>query len=135
MSHPGDAIQKAIYSSLTGHAPLVAALGAARVYDRVPDAPVFPYITIGDEQIIDDGNSCDTHRFDVFFDVHVWTRNVGQPQSKTIAATVYEAILAGLTIAGWRVVILSFETERHFRDSDGLGSHGVLTFKINIETA
>jgi Protein of unknown function (DUF3168) len=136
MSHPSDAIQAAIFSRLNGNAGIATALGgAARIYDRVPAKPVFPYITIGNEQLVDDGNTCDRDRFDVFFDVHVWTDSVGLPQAKRIAAAVHDAILLGLTITGWRVVILSYETERHFTDSDGLRGHGVVSFRINIETA
>jgi hypothetical protein len=136
MSHPGDEIQKAVFAALNGNAGLDTAMGGTtRIYDRVPSKPVFPYITIGEEQLLDDGNSCDASRFEIFIDVHVWTDNVGLPQGKRIAAAVFDAMQAGLLITGWRVVVLKYETERHFRDSDGLRGHAVLTFKLNIETS
>jgi hypothetical protein len=136
MSHPGNLIQKAIFDTLTGYAPLATAMGGTtRVYDRVPTKPVFPYITIGDEQKIDDGNGCDDDVFEIYFDVHVWSEAVGLPQTKAIAALAYDAFKSGLTVPGWRVVSLKFETERHFRDADGIRGHGVLTFKTYLETA
>lgn len=136
MSHPGDLLQAAIWKALTDHAGLKAAMGGtARVYDRVPGSPVFPYITIGPEQVLDDGNACDDDVFECFADVHVWTDAVGVAKGKVIAAQVYDAMKTALILPGWTVHRVMYESERHFPDSDGLRGHGVLTFKINLETA
>ena len=130
MSHPGNLLQKAIYDALMAHAPLATAMGGtARVYDRVPQGPTFPYVTIGDEQLLDDSTTCDPDAFEVYFDIHVWTDAVGLPQGKVIAGAVRDAILAGLTLSGWTCPTPSYQTERHFRDADGMRGHGVLTFR------
>ena len=40
-------LQKAVFAALAADAPLVALLGAARIYDDVPQASDFPYLTFG----------------------------------------------------------------------------------------
>lgn len=136
MSHPGDELQRAIYQALNGNAGLATAMGGTtRIYDRVPVKPTFPYITIGEEQTVDDSNACDPDGFECFFDVHVWSDNYGLPQGKRIAGAVRGAILSDLAITGWVAKVLTYETERHFRDADGIRGHGVMTFKTKLETA
>ena len=136
MSHPGDQIQASIYAALKAHAPLAAIMGGeCRVYDRVPRSPVFPYITIGEEQLNDESNSCDADVYECFFDIHTWADAVGLPQGKNIAAQVRAAILAGLPgMTGWHAGFIQYRNERHFRDNDGMRGHTVQTFRALIET-
>jgi hypothetical protein len=137
MSHFGDKLQRAIYAALTSHAPLTALVSNAdetkRIYDRVPERPVFPYLTIGNEQAVYDGDACNQSRFEVFADIHTWTRGVGIAGAKAVSAHVCDAIAAGITVTGWNVAVVRHESERHFVESDGLTGHGVSSFKFIME--
>src|SRR5690606_34227972 len=75
----GPELQKAIYDALK----TVPAVAGGRVYDSVPSNAEFPYVTIGGEQTVDDGNSCEDG-WEVFTDVHVWSRKPGFPECKEI---------------------------------------------------
>lgn len=126
-------LQTAIYAALTAS----PALADGRVYDRVPGTPDFPYITIGDEQVLDNGNSCDDG-WEIYSDIHVWSRP--RAGSKLEAKTLVAAIVARLvdqtiTVTGFRVVISQMERVEYMRDPDGLTEHGVLTVRHVLDPA
>lgn len=127
----GAQMQTAIYAALTG-----ASICDGRIYDRVPEKPVFPYVTIGNEQVIDNGNSCDDG-FEVFSDLHVWSRPASgsKVELKTIMADIHAAMIAISTVADFRLISMQLETSRSMRDPDGLTEHGVMTFKALVDPA
>ncbi|MEF2550001.1 DUF3168 domain-containing protein [Aurantimonas sp. A2-1-M11] len=124
----GPQIQGAVYAALTA-----ADVAGDRVYDRPPASPVFPYVVIGDEQVIDTSGTCG-EAFDVFVDVHVWSRASSSAEAKTIGAQVAGTLATELTIADFRVVIGALETARYLKDPDGITTHGVITFRYAVET-
>ena len=128
----GAELQKAIFAALTA-APTVA---GGRVYDRVPAVPVFPYVTIGDEQVVDDGNSCDDG-WEVFSDIHVWSRPAtgSKTEVKDLAPPIVARLRTALAVTGFVVVVAALETMRTFRDPDGLTEHSVLTFRYLLQPA
>jgi hypothetical protein len=127
----GAEVQKSIYSALSG-----ASVASGRIYDEVPGEPVFPYVTIGDEQIIDDGNTCQDG-WEVYPDVHCWSRSEtgSKVEVKTLAAAVVTAVTGIASIAGFSLVSISHETTRVFRDPDGLTEHAVVSFRALIDPA
>lgn len=127
----GPELQGAIYSALTA-----ANVASDRVYDRVPKEPTFPYVTIGDEQVIDDSNTCQDG-WEVFPDVHCWSRpvNGSKAEVKTLAAAVVTAVTGITSIAGFSLVSITHETTRVFRDNDGLTEHAVVSFRALIDPA
>lgn len=126
----GAQIQKAIHDALKA-APAVA---GGRVFDRVPKGAVFPYVEIGSEQIIDDGNTCDDG-WEVFADVHVWSRTVGFPEVKGLIAQIVPRLVGITGIPDFRVIAVEVENTRVFRDPDGLTSHGVISIRFVITPA
>ena len=124
-------LQKSIYGAL-----VAGNVAGGRVYDAPPDEPTFPYVTIGDEQVIDDSNSCGAS-WEVFPDIHIWSRPAsGSKVELMTLQALFEPLLATtLTIAGYLVVGASLETARSFRDQDGLTEHGVMTFHYLIDPA
>jgi hypothetical protein len=126
----GTQVQKAIHDALKA-APAIA---GGRVYDHVPDGADFPYIEIGDEQIVDDGNTCDDG-WEVFADVHVWSRSVGYPETKTLIASIVPRLVGITSIAGYTLIAVEVENTRVFRDPDGLTSHGVISVRFVITPA
>lgn len=126
----GPEVQKAIVDALMVDPPVAG----GRIYDRVPEAPVFPYVSIGDEQVIDDGNSCDDG-WEVYPDVHVWSRAVGRVEAKQLIAAIVPRLIALTAIDDHALVSVNLETSRIFSDPDGLTAHGVATFKLIINPA
>lgn len=126
----GTEFQTAIYDALTA-GPSIA---SGRVYDRVPANPTFPYVAIGDEQIVDDGNTCDDG-WEVFEDVHVWSRASGFPETKGLIQAIVPRLAAINAVPGFTVIAVEVENTRVFRDPDGLTSHGVISMRFVITPA
>jgi hypothetical protein len=128
----GSALQKAIFAKLN-EAP---ALAGGNVFDQVPEGDPFPRITIGDEQVLDDGNTCDDG-WEVFSDVHVWSRPVtgSKVEVKDLLAAVVARLNTALTVTGFTVVIHAIDSSRVFRDPDGKTEHAVLTFRYVLQPA
>ena len=127
----GPAAQKAIWSALTA-----ANVCGGRIYDMPPREAVFPYASIGDEQVIDDSDSCQDG-WEVFSDIHVWSRPVSgsKVEVKTEAAAAIAAVLGISSLAGFSLVAVFHETTRFLRDPDGLTEHGIITIKMTVSPA
>jgi hypothetical protein len=127
----GPQLQKALYDALTG-----AGVASGRVYDRVPDNPVFPYVTIGDEQVIDDGNTCQDG-WEVYPTVHVWGRDPSGSRAsvKAMMAQAVTAVLSITSVTGFVLVASQLQDSRVDRDPDGLTDHAVATFKFILDPA
>lgn len=137
MSDPCAALQMAIVTALKADAALDALI-EGRVYDFVPDpvkpatTPTFPYLTVGDGQVIGDDNDC-ADQSEVFFQVHAWSRKPGYPEVKSIAGAVRSAIkAAALSLAGFTITVTQFTQSRFIKDPDGLTRHAVVEFRFLI---
>jgi hypothetical protein len=126
----GPEVQKAIVDALK----LPVAIAGGRIHDRVPENPEFPYLSIGSEQVLDDGNTCDDG-WEVFSDIHVWSRAVGYVEAKQIMASAVDRIKAISTITGHTLIAVEVEDTRMLRDPDGLTSHGIVSAKFIITPA
>jgi hypothetical protein len=127
----GSGLQKAIFAKLNE----ATAMAGGRIYDRVPANAVFPYITIGDDQVLDDSNSCGDG-WEVFADVHLWSRPTSgsKAEVKDLAAAVAGRLkTTALSVPGFTVVLSTVENVRTFRDPDGVTEHSVLTFRYLID--
>lgn len=126
----GSEVQKALHDALK----TAPAASGGRVYDSVPAGASFPYISIGEEQVVGDGNSCGGG-WEVFADVNVWSRKPGLPEAKDIAATVVDRVTDISSIPGFRLVSVEFVDSLPRRDPDGLTSRVILTFRFIIDQA
>lgn len=139
-----DALQRAVVATLKADARVLVALGGPRIYDRPPnshvvagrhiDGPPFPYVTIGDDDIIDDSNTCE-RAYEAYVTVHVWSREVGRREAKRIGDAVARALNSELTLSGFVCIHHEFRSARYFPDPDGLTTHGVLTARYLIDPA
>lgn len=127
MTDPSLLVQAAIVERLR------AAEGVGNIiYDRVPRDVVTPYISIGQSQVNSDDAEC-IDGFEVFQQVDVWSTKPGFEECKALGEKVRAALhRKEILIDG-----LPFEIEHQFtntfRDSDGLTSHGVLSFRVLID--
>lgn len=131
MSDPSAALQVAIVSVLKADSA-VAALVGDRIKDSVPDPEVFPYVTVGDGQVVGDDIDC-ADGSEVFFQCHVWSRKPGYTESKTIAGAIRSAIrTASITLAGFEIHDTQFVQSQYLKDPDGLTRHAVVEFRFLI---
>lgn len=127
----GDEFQRALYAALMG-----ANIAGGNVFDQVAPGDPFPRVTIGDEQVIDDSNTCQDG-WELFADVHCWSRPAtgSKAEVKALAAQVVKAVLAIDAIEGFTLVLLHHQTTRIFRDPDGLTEHAAISFRAVLDPA
>jgi hypothetical protein len=133
MSDPSLALQGAVVARLKADAPVAALIGT-RVYDEVPTSATFPYVVVGDGQVIGDDDDC-ADVSEVTFQVHAWTRSpadTGWPKSKQIAAAVRTAMKAPFTLVGFDVLLGEFTQIQFLKDPDGLTRHAMVEFRFLI---
>lgn len=109
------ALQKAVVTALSASAAVKAVLGdPVRIYDDVPENPVFPYGSFGPGQAIDAGDGC--HKgAEVFLQVDFWSRAIGYPEVKRIAAAAAGVLDAEIEIDGHEIVVhelIAVDTQR-----------------------
>lgn len=128
------ALRMAVHAALVADGALVAALGGERVHDVPPASPAFPYVTLGEAQILDWSTATEAgeeHRLTL----HVWSRQGGHGEAHEIAHLVQQALHdAPLVLAGCRLVNLRATGAEIRRERDGRTYKGVVRFRAVIET-
>jgi hypothetical protein len=133
MSDPALTLQKAIRDKLLASSDVVALVGQ-RIYDRIPNDPDYPYISIGPAQTFAEDAEC-IEGFEVFQQIDIWSQKPGFPEEKEIAGAARVAIhRVDLSLDGFVLVEIEHRVTRHMRDPDGLTSHGAIEFRAMIET-
>ena len=104
MNDPSAAMQVAIYSRLTSHAAMLAAFGGpVRAYDKTPGPkPEYPYLRIGDDQILPRSNAC-MDGWDCVVTIHIFSQHAQRPrmQVKEISDAILQAIATAATPPIW----------------------------------
>lgn len=132
MSDPSLDLQEAIIQRLRTDVG-VTAFVAQRIFDQVPAATPFPYISYGSDQILQDDVTCIT-AYEASVQIDVWSRANGQPEMKRIAGAVRAALHAAeFDLAEHGLVLIEHEQTRYLQDPDGLTSHGALTFRALVD--
>ena len=128
----GAQVQKAIKTAL-------ASVASGRIYDRPPENPTYPYLTIGDEQITNDGgsNSDQTCRdgWEVFSDIHIWSKPKTGDKSvlKGLVADTVAAIIAIASIDSFDLLSVELENDIVRREPDGITERAILSFRFIIQ--
>lgn len=127
------ALQKALYQRLSTDAGVVAALGGPKVFDDVPRAATFPYVTFGAARS-DDWSTGDSEGREHIAVVNVWSRAGGRREALTVAEAIRAALAAGdLTLNGHRVVLMRLEAVETRRGADGETYQASLRLKVLSE--
>ncbi|UXT99919.1 DUF3168 domain-containing protein [Agrobacterium tumefaciens] len=125
-------LQKAIYARLVADPEVDGVIGE-RVFDRIPEDAIFPYLHLGEAQEITEDVTCVSAQA-IYLTLHGWSREVGYPEVKRLAAAVKDALhLAPLVLETWRLVSINHRDTRVFRDQDGLSSHAVIELAAFVE--
>lgn len=132
MSDPSLPLQQALVLALQGN---IGGEVGSRVYDEPPPKPVFPYLTLGEWQVLPDKADC-IDGVEVFPIIHVWSRGTGFREAKTITAAVVSVLDdQPLSVAGFNVTVFELHDISYLRDPDGLTRHAAITFRSLIQPA
>jgi hypothetical protein len=131
-------LQQAVYTALTGAAPLMAIVSA--VYDHVPQTAVYPYVVIGEDQATP-VDADDLPGADHLIDIHVWSgggsgtnQDRGQKKVKQAQGAIYAALhRQTLAVTGAAFLTCDLEHQQTFLDADGLTHHGVQRFRVKLD--
>jgi hypothetical protein len=131
------AMQKGLRAALAANAG-VAALVGARIYDEPPQNVVFPYLRMVDI----DPTAFDTDTTEgaeISISVEAYSRSAsGRVEAAQMAEAVRAALHrqeTSLTVSGFTLVELIFQTFNVTRDADGRGYTAVIVFQATLETA
>lgn len=133
MSDPSIAIQNALEAELRANAGVKSEFGGmTRLYTlSAPNDAPFPFILIGEDQIIGDDTEC-ADGSEIAVTIHVFARQDtpanSRLKSKSIAGAVRAALTKKLTITGHVMDDWIYEGTRYLIDPDGLTAHAVLNF-------
>jgi hypothetical protein len=129
------ALRAAIHDALCADASLTALLGGPKIYDEVPRAAEFPYVTLGEARIADlsgDAAPAQEHQLTL----HAWSRQGGHNEAHMIAGALLQALDdAPLAPAGHRLVNLRFAVADIRRERDGRTYHALVRFRAVTEPA
>lgn len=122
-------IQKAIVAAVVADGALGALIGD-RIYDRVPDSAVPPYVNFG----VTFADVYDGQEFDgteVMVMLHTWSRDHGRVECEQIMdglrALLHEQTL---TLETKTFTLGRLADQRTMQDPDGVTTHGVQRFRF-----
>ncbi|MDR6633760.1 hypothetical protein J2X72_002560 [Phyllobacterium sp. 1468] len=132
MTSAGLELQKALLALLRADGALEKLI-EGRVYDRVPEKAVFPYVTLGAANIYD--WSTGTERgSEHLFTLNIWNRASGRKSVFTIM-NIIERLLDKpvLTLVGHRVANLALQYSQARAEDNRDGYLGVLRYRAVTE--
>jgi hypothetical protein len=136
MADPSWLLQQAIYAALTTPAMSISGFASIPVYDGVPANAARPYVAIGDDAMTDDSPK-DEAAWLVAGLLEVWDDNQrGRKNIKLIFGQIRSRLQdAALTVTGFRVEWVKFQSLATQRTEDGLTWRGEIRFEIRISEA
>jgi hypothetical protein len=131
-------LQGGIVAALVGSTDLATVMGGTvRTYQDVPADAVFPYLTIGESQLVPDLAEC-IDGSEVFPVIHVWSRSHGGfEEAKKIAANIAVVLTtATITLSENKCLLLERDQlgDRSMTDPDGKTKHIACHYRAMIET-
>lgn len=133
MSDPSLPLQDALIKALRADGVLPAV--DKRVYDQPPSSAVYPYVSLGDDQVLPDKAGC-VDGVEIFLQVDVWSRKQGYAEAKQIGAAIIAALDdQPLEVDGFNVTVLELSAAQYLRDPDGQTRHGAITFRALLEAS
>ena len=132
MSDPSLELQSAIVTKLKADSGVMAVV-ADRIYDNVPPTATFPYLSLGDSQVLPDDADC-IDGTEIVFSIDGWSRSISVPECKQLSKAVVAALDdQPITVSGYDVVVFILNSISYMRDPDGLTRHVAISFRILIQ--
>jgi len=126
-------LQKAVYTALTGNAPLMAKVTG--VWDEPDENAPLPIVAIGEATTTDNSTKTGEGQMHTLT-LHVWSGEHGRMELKDIMGLVYDALNgASLTLTGHALVFINFENANDLREQEGerVVYHGIMRFRTVTE--
>ena len=133
MAGAGWALQRAVHQRLTMNGALLALLGGPNVWDHVPRAAAYPYVTFG-VSTNRDWSTGSEDGVEHVFTLHIWSAAAGRHEIDGIAFSIRAALHdAPMTLDGHRLVNLRLEFADARRETDNELYHGILRLRAVTE--
>ena len=128
------ALQSAVFAALSANPDLATQTGGApRIYDDVPPATPYPYVSFGQTVERDWSTGTEDGR-EHTFTLHVWSRAPGRAQVHAIAALIRSSLhQAALPLTGFRLINLRHEFSEARREPDGETYRALVRFRAVTE--
>ena len=122
-------LQQAVYGALSGNAPLAALLGGPRVYDEVPHAAAYPFVTMGQTSSSDFGTATEDGEEHIL-SLHIWSAAGGRGEAQVLMGAIRDILHnAALTLSGHTLVNLRQQFADIRREADGITIHGLVRYR------
>ena len=135
MTIAAASLRAAIRDALATDGALTSLLGGARIYDEVPRAASYPYVSLGEARVTDFSageQPGEEHQLTL----HAWSQQGGHREAHMIAGALLQALDdAPLTLAGQHLVNLRFAVADIRREADGRTYHALVRFRAVTEPA
>lgn len=133
MTSPSVELQTAVFDRLVADAGLHA-LVADRIYDNVPEAPTYPYVSFGPSDYYPDDSECIQSRVETL-QIDCWARAQGKKRpARELADAVKKALHQyEVEFPTHGLVEMEVIAVRVIGDPDGITAHGIVTLQAIIE--
>lgn len=125
-------LSNSINQALKGSTDLAALLGGVRIYDRAPEAPDFPFITLG-QSTVRDWSTGSEDGVEQSLTVHAWSPFGGRKHMQDIVKAVRAALNDRPLPAGHHLVALHHEFSEARLDPDGYSFHGIIRYRATSQ--
>lgn len=130
MADSANALQKALYSTLSGDATLIALIGIGGVFDRRDMARPMPYLAFAEIETRDFGPDTEEH----LLAIEAWSSADGRRQVQAIAARAKDLLHdAALSPEGAALINLQHRTTRIRREPKTKAFVAEMTFRAVTE--
>lgn len=129
-------LQGAIHAAVTD-SPVMTTLMGGRIYDQVPTntagqvSATFPYCSFGPMTSVDESTGC-TSNVSISVQIDCWSRAVGWPEVRRIAAALVELLNTKLSVDGFAVVMHRVERLVSTREGDGRTSRVAVFLRYDL---
>ncbi|MEE9347597.1 MAG: DUF3168 domain-containing protein [Robiginitomaculum sp.] len=132
--NPASSLAAAVHNALSNDLAIQSQLGQIpRLYDYVPEDPIYPYLTYGALRIVDESGD-DSPLTGHTMTLHIWSRYGGRAEVLDILNAVRRVVESGAVspndarLVGANVLYMD-----SFRTSDGRGLHGLIRVSFKTE--
>ena len=130
-------LQRQVVKILSGALRAADGFTVVPVFDAVPEQQSYPFVAIGDDQVVPDAAEGFEDSVEITSTIHVYSKAVGRPENKTIVGQIRRLIKAAAVDLGpdWTLVDLVAGGSHVVEDDDELTTHGIVTFKTLADLA
>ena len=124
-------LRQGIHQALAGSSDVAALLGGVRIYDEAPQAPTFPFITLG-QSAIRDWTRAAENGAEQRLTLHVWSPFGGKKHVQDIINAI-RMTLDGrpLPLSSRDRMTLHHEFAEARLDPDGDSFHGIIRYRAS----